>query len=301
MAENASWHAARMVLRLVAELHLRGYQRLRISPGMAPSGLYWRCPITPASNISALNGALMASFDEALVAPYSSSEGANYFGWKGAATATATKLAGLFIERFPRIAEAGRGSDWLYAGWYVDMMSRTYPNAFPIAYADWELPKGKLTTVGGKEVDIPLPPPGSAPQETDLVKPQPPDGRLVLAAGHWYAMELYDPGQSSHPVPSPIKVLRITPLRTGASLIELEFFHANCPRGAQFKIYRLRTIKRCTDLYIGERSNPPDERIVLISPLDREWMERRVPSWAMPKTAEIESFLERTLPGQDTE
>jgi hypothetical protein len=40
-------------------------------------------------------------------------------------------------------------------------------------------------------------------------------------------MELLDPGQSSHPVPSPIKVLRVTPLGTGASVIEIEFFHAS--------------------------------------------------------------------------
>jgi hypothetical protein len=29
----------RKVMLMVAELHLRGYQRLRISPGLAPSGV----------------------------------------------------------------------------------------------------------------------------------------------------------------------------------------------------------------------------------------------------------------------
>jgi hypothetical protein len=53
------------------------------------------------------------------------------------------------------------------------MLSKTYPNAFPIAYADWELPRGRLTTVGGKEIEITLPPPGYAVKETGLLGPHP--------------------------------------------------------------------------------------------------------------------------------
>jgi hypothetical protein len=69
----------------------------------------------------------------------------------------------------------------------------------------------------------------------------------------------------------------------------------------QFKTYQLRMIKRGIDLCIGERVDPPDERIVLISPLDREWMERRMPGWPMSSTAEAEDLLERTFPGLGTE
>ena len=73
-------------------------------------------------------------------------------------------LAELFIDRFPEIAEAGRGSDWLYVGWYLEMLHLTYPDSLPIAYADWDLPKDCLASTGGKQgVRIPSPPPGWGP------------------------------------------------------------------------------------------------------------------------------------------
>jgi len=150
----------RRVLRMVLELHIRGYQRLRIAPGMSPSGCHWRCSITPATNISSRHGARMLSWDT-LAAHYNSGQKRNYFGWDDASNASPSSLAELFIERFQEIAAAGRGSDWRYAGWYSEMLHLTYPDCFPIAYADWELPTDCLATNGESDsVRIPLPPPG---------------------------------------------------------------------------------------------------------------------------------------------
>lgn len=161
-----SARAYRKVLRMVTELHVRGYQRLRISPGMAPSGCCWRCSITPATNISSRHGARMLSWDT-LAAHYTSGQERKYFGWEDASHVTPSRLAELFIERFPAIAEAGWGSDWVYAGWYLDMLCLTYPDNFPIAYADWDLPKDCLVTTGERsDIRIPLPPPGLGPEGT---------------------------------------------------------------------------------------------------------------------------------------
>jgi hypothetical protein len=82
----------------------------------------------------------MLSWDK-LTAHYTSGQERKYFGWEDAAHLTPSRLAELFIERFPDIAEAGRGSDWVYAGWYLDMLHLTYPDTFPIAYADRGLPR----------------------------------------------------------------------------------------------------------------------------------------------------------------
>jgi hypothetical protein len=151
----------RKLLRTVSELHVRGYQRLRISPGMAASGMYWRCPITPVTNISRTHGARMVSWDGPLVVPYTSGQEKEYFGIKGIGHLTASRLADLFVSRFPDIAKEGAGSDWLYAGWYLEMLHLTYPARYPIAYADWDLPSDLLATVGdGPDVSVPLPPPG---------------------------------------------------------------------------------------------------------------------------------------------
>lgn len=151
----------RKILRVVSDLHVRGFQRIRIAPGVSASGMIWRCAITPASNISSEHGARIVSWDN-LAAHYASSSEEKYFGWTDVVRATPGMLAELFIARFPMIVEAGRGSDWLYAGWYLEMLHLTYPDAFPIAYADWELPRDHLTTMGGRsDVRIPLPPPGT--------------------------------------------------------------------------------------------------------------------------------------------
>lgn len=148
---------------MVAELHVRGYQRLRIAPGMSPSGTSWRCAITPASNILRSHGARLGRL-EGVTAHYTSGNGRQYFGWNDAEHALPDRLAELFVVRFPEIAAAAYGEDWLYAGWYQHMMHATYPNAFPIAYADYMEDAPRLFMVGGANgrQEISAPPGGEA-------------------------------------------------------------------------------------------------------------------------------------------
>ena len=150
---------------MVQELHILGHQRLRIAPGMAPSGMYWRCSVTPRANTLRSNGARMSEWDFA--AHYTSGQERNYFDWTDMAHARPIDLAKAFIRRFPEIAAAGHGADWAYAGWYVWMMHLTYPNSFPYPYADWEMPTDHLPTLGGKETRVPLPPPGDAEEQAN--------------------------------------------------------------------------------------------------------------------------------------
>jgi len=162
------YRICRKVLRMVTELHVRGFQRLRIAPGMSPSGGSWRCSITPVTNISGRHGARMLSGDR-LAAHYTSAQQGKYFDWPDAAHVTPSRLADLFIERFPRIVEAGRGAEWVYAGGYLEMLHLTYPDSFPIAYADKELPGDCLASTGGRSnLRIPLPPPGWGPDDQPL-------------------------------------------------------------------------------------------------------------------------------------
>jgi hypothetical protein len=157
----------RKVLLMVAELHVRGYQRMRIAPGMSASGCYWRCSIAPATNISKVHGALLAS-DEGPAIHYSSGDGGEYFGWHDASHFTPSRLAARFIKRFPAIASAGRGRDWAYIGWFQEMLHLTYPDRLPLAYADWDWshPSGCIGTTSpagaAGDVFIPMPPPGES-------------------------------------------------------------------------------------------------------------------------------------------
>ncbi len=150
------------VLLMVHELHKRGHQRLRIMPGMSPSGMHWRVCITPVSNIRRSHGAMAADLHR-LTANYTTGMDNAYFGWEDAREDTARGLAEKFVARFPEIAAAGVGQDWVYAGWYVEMLGVAEAGALPIAFADWYEPQvpGRLRTTDAAR-DLPLPPPGEA-------------------------------------------------------------------------------------------------------------------------------------------
>ena len=154
---------AQRVLLMVHELHKRGYQRLRIVPGMSPSGMHWRCSVTAASNVRMTHGAREADFSRHLVS-YTSGQENEYFGWTDARTDTARGLATKFLKRFPEVAELGRGPDWAYAGWYVEMLGHAERGALPVAYADWyEEPDARwLPTTEGFQSGLPMPPGGEA-------------------------------------------------------------------------------------------------------------------------------------------
>jgi len=154
---------------MVAELHKRGFQKVRIAPAMSPSGLHWRCGVAPANNTLASNGAQLADW-KGLVASYTSAEQDRFFGWDDAPQASAGQLAELFIQRFPEICAAGHGRDWPYAGWFVEMLGLAEAGSFPVASADWELPPdhmGLIQVEGASPPDqpLPFPPPGTARPE----------------------------------------------------------------------------------------------------------------------------------------
>jgi len=160
---NSTIRRAQRLLMMVHELHKVGYQRLRIAPSMAPSGMFWRCSITHIGNISATNGALL-HYCDCDSADYSSGQGNTYFGWKDARRDTARQLAAKFLERFPEISEKGKGEDWTYAGWYVQMLGIAERGALPVAIADWysEPDPRWLPTTEGFESGLPMPPVGEA-------------------------------------------------------------------------------------------------------------------------------------------
>jgi len=135
-------------------------------PGMSPSGMHWRCNITPVTNILQTHGAMARDFFDQS-ANYSSSMGAEYFGWADAKKATARDLAAMFSARFPDLLAAGHGRDWAYAGWYVEMLGHAERGDLPVAYADWyEEPDARwLPTTRGFESGLPMPPPGEAERE----------------------------------------------------------------------------------------------------------------------------------------
>lgn len=152
-------HAA-TVLQMIQELHGLGYQRLRIAPGVASSGHYWRCAITHAANIRSDHGALIRD-EQRDTAVYSAGTGDRFFGWDDARNDSPAELARKFVERFPVIVRLGRGDDDAYQRWFQNVIDLAADGDLPIAYSDWpdETETGILQTVGGNTC-LPLPPGG---------------------------------------------------------------------------------------------------------------------------------------------
>lgn len=111
------------VLRMLQRLHGAGYQLLRVYPYIY-DGLYTgRIEIFPRAAFDA-NGWTrdhMKLWDDERIefAGYTSASENEYFGWSDCASDTAEDLARKFVERFPRLASAGQGYDFEYAGWFT--------------------------------------------------------------------------------------------------------------------------------------------------------------------------------------
>ena len=141
---------------MVHELHKAGYQRLRVSPGLSPSGVHWRCSITCACNVRPDGFTVIDCTDAGgLFAAYTSAS-AGYFDWPDSPPLSAREMAVRFLAAFPRLAERGAGRDWAYAGWLTEMLgvieqgdTRRYPKFF----ADYPL------DLDGQSVPRPPPPP----------------------------------------------------------------------------------------------------------------------------------------------
>jgi len=123
---------------MVHELHKAGYQRLRMVPMMSPSGAFWRCVITYEENIED-DGYRIIQWDDERVAAYTSGQDAKYFNWDDSESFNARQLAQRFLERFPDIAERGRGRDWANVGWVADVLGEAEQGELVFLMADWTI------------------------------------------------------------------------------------------------------------------------------------------------------------------
>lgn len=121
----------------------------------------WRCGITWAENIRRDHGARSCDGRVEATPEYSSASRREPFGWADAKLVTPSRLADMFIARFPDVASRGVGKDWEYAGWFSWMLHETYPDCLPIAFGDYvEAPPNGLVTIGARLVRLTPPPPG---------------------------------------------------------------------------------------------------------------------------------------------
>jgi O-acetyl-ADP-ribose deacetylase (regulator of RNase III) len=113
------------ILQGVGTLHRRGYHRIRLTPGLSPSGLYWRASIKHAdATENQIN--------------YSSSQGSDFMGHTVDLSATADSVADVILEAMP--TAVSNADDTEYADWFAGLLARVEELIqLPIAYADFPL------------------------------------------------------------------------------------------------------------------------------------------------------------------
>ena len=133
--------SCRVILEMIGELHGKGFQTIRLCPRLSNSGVHWIAWITSAEQVLPNHGAILhptammqamkSPPNDALAACYTSTQGAEYFGWADAAKDSPGQLAEKFIGRFPQVCANGRQLDPEYVNWYKSMLVVTGPEGLP--------------------------------------------------------------------------------------------------------------------------------------------------------------------------
>ena len=135
------------LLEIVGELHRMGYEQLRVSAGVGPTGA-WRCWIGPARNFI---GQDHAGLPTQLLSGYGYSRDA----WIDQHDLTLRELAQTFIDKNPITVEESRGPDPDYVAWYVEMLKLASPSSVPFMFDDWENFDKVLLSNCGAEICLP--------------------------------------------------------------------------------------------------------------------------------------------------
>jgi len=143
----------RKLLLAVADLHMRGFQRLRIMPYEGSIGA-WHCVIFPARLTAPHSGTWLASLgDEGRLPRHTGATSFVYWDQQVSVGTSPARLARIFLDTFSGVASQGYGPDWVYAGWCLHMLHLTFPDSLPLADGE----AGPLTMYGREGTIPPAP------------------------------------------------------------------------------------------------------------------------------------------------
>ncbi|PND54176.1 O-acetyl-ADP-ribose deacetylase [Mycobacterium sp. ENV421] len=129
----AMWTPIR-ILQGVRALHERGYDGVRVLPGMSPSGMYWRVTITTVDNMDPGGGEYLSDYEAAVT--YTSGGLTEFAGTEVTVTTNPEIVAGIILSALPKLATTA--DDPAYVAWYaglVQLVERT--GELPVAYDEY--------------------------------------------------------------------------------------------------------------------------------------------------------------------
>lgn len=144
------------ILQGVYVLHQRGYHRLRVLPGVSPSGMYWRVAIALSDKLID-DEVLSDHFGRDIALHYTTGSLTEFAGQEVMVTTTPDKVADLILNALRNITPTH--DDPAYTTWFAELLrSVERTKALPVAYADY-FDAGEGWEIGwGSGVRYPRPP-----------------------------------------------------------------------------------------------------------------------------------------------
>lgn len=122
--------------------------------------------------------------------------------------------------------------------------------------------------------------------------------RLTLVPGQWYGWQML-PGYGAAEDGayfSPIRVERVTPKKTGRSILHLEFRNALYASGVQDFALDLRLLRHERDYLVAsilDAEGRPTDRTAVITTISLQWVARMCPQLSEAAEAELASQSHR--------
>lgn len=156
-AALAEWTPLR-ILQGVRFLHQRGYHRLRVLPGLSPSGMSWRIAITDADNLDD-DWDDPRVIDDGSALRYTTGQQTEFAGREVTVTSTPEQVAELILSALPDIAAGADDPD--YVSWFAELVCLCEQSkSLPVAYADLFDARQGWKLGNGARYPLPPDPPG---------------------------------------------------------------------------------------------------------------------------------------------
>jgi len=124
---------------------------------------------------------------------------------------------------------------------------------------------------------------------------------LKLVPDRWYGWQMVPGyfGERNVPYFSPMRVVSITPLKTGRGILKMSFWNILYAEGVQDFNLDLRVLKHEANYMIGEihyAASGPDDRSAVISHIEFDWIRHCCPSlWAFHPPETMSPAAQRSV------
>jgi hypothetical protein len=126
------------LLYIVKELHIKGFEKLRIIPSLSPSGLSWRCSFI--SDTSERRTIISSSWIQSI---FKVEEKNEY---------SIEQMTDLFEKEHFDFLNECKGKNKEYVEWYSDMLQKLKEGELPYAFSDYFGPTDYWETSEGQKI-----------------------------------------------------------------------------------------------------------------------------------------------------